>query len=300
MITGISYFSFRGMDTIPGSTGISGKSLRISGGLYDCLYSSSSLTDTAKNEADWEETTILHAKFNDDLYAGNVNFGIDNTTNVLVKRREKGTFKWLPIFDIPVLGDIKNLDVDVVDRYARCNTDYEYAIVPIINGKEGSYNIGVIRSEFDGLHLIDPTGACHSAFRSEWQITKNRPSVKTASLGSKYQYVLYNSKNNFYTGTITTTFVKTNPELCTIPEPETLDYSMEVMEFLTNGRTKILKLENGQIYMVEIGDNPSLSATEHPFLPETAFDWMQVGDCESNEDLYNFGLSDLGYEWWVS
>ena len=57
---------------------------------------------------------MLHAKMNGTTYAGNADFSVNNTTNILVKRRKKGEFKWFTLFDIP----------------ANKASDYEFTVLP--------------------------------------------------------------------------------------------------------------------------------------------------------------------------
>lgn len=62
----------------------------IKNGVYDDFYATA--IDESIKEPDsfivpesWDSATYLHANFNGNIYSGNSDFGVENTTNVLFK-----------------------------------------------------------------------------------------------------------------------------------------------------------------------------------------------------------------------
>ena len=50
--------------------------------------------------------------------------------------------------------------------------------------------------------------------------------------------------------------------------------------------------------MIEIVDTPTDSNTEHPELHIISFNFVEVGDPLSNEDMYLNGFLDISEAWW--
>ena len=44
--------------------------------------------------------------------------------------------------------------------------------------------------------------------------------------------------------------------------------------------------------MISVVDSPTESEGEHNFLPVTAFNWVEIGDCDSGDDLRYYGFID--------
>ena len=73
--------------------------IELSDGVYDDLRVSKNVTDELKvtipQEWDWD--TILHAKFNGNVCAGNVNWRFDTVSHLIIKRKKTGDFKWITL-----------------------------------------------------------------------------------------------------------------------------------------------------------------------------------------------------------
>lgn len=53
----------------------------------------------------WNYDTIMIADFKNDLLAGNLAFALDSVSSIRIKQREKGTFQWRSIYDIPIAAE---------------------------------------------------------------------------------------------------------------------------------------------------------------------------------------------------
>lgn len=69
-----------------------------------------------------------------------------------------------------------------------------------------------------------------------------------------------------------------------------------IEKFLTNKSPKILKDWNGNIWLIMITDNVSVSFTNEWGMGIGTFSasWTEIGDVENQEDLENSGLISLG------
>ena len=63
---------------------------------------------------------------------------------------------------------------------------------------------------------------------------------------------------------------------------------------------KILKLNDGRIYLIKITGKPTDISEGHEDLRRISFEWVEIGDVNSEKDLYLNNLSDVSAEWWWS
>lgn len=277
--------------------------VRLENAIFDTVRIDSEITDDFDISEDWTATTKLLALFKGNLYAGNVNLGVDNTTNIIVKRREVGDFEWFNMFNIPV-ESVESFDFNLIDRYASGGVDYQYAVVPIIDGLEGEYNFGTseetgenyIACNFGGFILLDRDTEYASYLDVSFDTQKNQTRNSVVPLNSKYPYIIKNSQNNYYSGNASATFVKV--EDCEHIKKESRKYREELLDFLVNDNVKILKYFDGRTFMIEIIEPPTDTASEHPDKHAISFTFTEVGDVLSNEDMYINGFLDISEEWW--
>ena len=89
----------------------------------------------------WSYDTILNADFNGNINAGGLKYTLEQISEIRIKRRVKGTFDWTELkrYQINTIEDINIVYKDFLNKYG---VEYEYAIVPVIEGAEGEYIIG--------------------------------------------------------------------------------------------------------------------------------------------------------------
>lgn len=277
--------------------------VRIENAIFDAVRIDNELTDDFDISEDWNTTTKLMAFFRGNLYGGNVNLGIDNTTNIIIKRREVGQFEWFNMFDIPVV-DIDSFNFNLIDRYASGGVEYQYAVVPIINGFEGEYNFGkseetgedFISCNFGGIIVLDRDTEYSSYLDISFDTQKNQSKSSVVPLNSKYPYVIKNSQSNYYSGNASATFIRFDG--CKYNKKDSRKYRDELLDFLVNDNVKIIKYFDGRSYMVEITEVPTDTASEHPDKHTISFSFTEVGDLLSNEDMHDNGFLDISEEWW--
>lgn len=246
-------------------------------------------------EQTWDFDTILHAMFDGNLHAGNVDFTLDQVSKIRIKRRKIDSYDWITLFEIPI-EKIEDFDFERIDRYARSNQEYEYALVPVIGDNEGNLNINTIKSEFEGIYLVEKTLGYGSAIETTISTQKNRPTSVINTLGRRTPYVISNGMNNYYSGQVSTVFVDQNLDTCEYDTVNGWKYREAIMDFLCDGKPKILKHEDGRMWMINITGSPSESESPHPLYPTTTFDWVEIGDVNSSNMLYENNFIDVNVE----
>lgn len=239
----------------------------------------------------WDGNTQMDADFKGNINAGNVDYVVGNISQIRVKRRKKGDFDWYTLYNIPVT-DPTDIDFVRYDYLAQNDTDYEYAIVPIIGNVEGEYSMNSITSSFYGIFITD--GTTNYKFKENATYTNNERVHLTGTYepyGSKYPIIINNGQLSYDKGT-------TGGEVIVFTSNEQLDRKTTVerlnaiKKFLVTPSAKILKDFNGNIWLVTITDN--LPITYHSEVgmgfARVDFNWAEIGDSDSGQDLYDSGL----------
>ena len=73
--------------------------IELSDGIYDDLRVTHNVTEELSSEInqEWDWDTILHAKFDGNTSAGNVDWDLDRVSYLLVKRKKVDEFKWITL-----------------------------------------------------------------------------------------------------------------------------------------------------------------------------------------------------------
>lgn len=275
-------------------------------GIYDYLYITKAADISVNDEppADWDSfDIILYAKFNGSTHAGNIDQSAEETTHLAVKRRALDTFLWQTLA-------VK--EVHTIDDFTFYYNDYsvpsgqptEYAIVPVYYGIEGRYSTAHVTPKFDMMFLIEGDTVYGTPITDGFcDTTRNIPSANLELLNRKYPIFVSNTIADYNTGQCTGSFVRINEDTCDAEMDIRYDYSRityqkEIMDFLSDRSPKILKLPDGRIWLVQIAQNPTDTADQYYNNRKISFSWVEIGDVNSEEDLYYLGLSDISPEWW--
>lgn len=285
--------------------------IELSGVMADVLAVTKDVTfePTAKINKEWDWDTILIADFNDDTFAGNVKWDINAISHVTIKRRIVGTYKWVTLA-VQEVNDIDDFNLSGTDITAE-SLEYEYAIVPLFNnGAEGEYystpTVDVTNSD---LVVIDSTGIYHTPLTDGYcDTTDVHPNSVLELLHNRYPTIVRNTEANYETINVTGNFVPFDDEkncsfnkaLDGTPQGDRLRhlYARQVKEFLTNGKTKILKNVDGQCWLVYVTTPPTDTADGYYNIRKLSFGCTETGSLKSEEDLYYAGLLDVPEEFW--
>lgn len=273
-------------------------SVQIFDGTYNHLFLSADPTLTVNNFDDaWTYDTKMNADFEGNFNAGNSGFSVKTTDHIVIKRREFGASDWITIF-VKEITDASDFNLHIIDTYARAGVEYEYCISSFINGIENSYEIVNVYSDFDGYYITDKDCIYGTIYDLDGCDTSRNIAAQTLQLlNSKYMNVVSNSQLNCDSGSITGTFIRTD-ENDAFNASTSIQYRNDLKNRLANQKPLILKICDGRIWMIRVTGTPVDSVGSHPDIRQINFEWVEIGDVNDMEALYNMGFSDVDSRWW--
>lgn len=244
----------------------------------------------------WDFDTIIDCDFEDGTGAGNVEFTLSQLSSIKIKRRKKGDFNWITVQEIPI-NSRADLNSIRRDYFIPSYEEFEWALVPILNGVEGQYIIGSLTTEFNGVFISDVT----KTFKLDKNVSYNsRSSVQSVGqitpLGRRYPVVIKNGNANYEIGTVSGMLL--GEEYDDTHEINRKDISKQIddfVNFLKNGNPKMLKDWNGNIWMLMIVGNPSVSYNNNygMGIANVSFEWTEQGKYDNEDDLYDNGFIEI-------
>lgn len=299
MFLGTTFFCGKHTLLPPATNVTNFDSVSITDGKYDHLYMSTNPTNTLEDiDKDWTYDTRLNASFEKDLEAGSVGFSTKNTDKIVIKTREKGTFDWRTIHTVDV---VDNEDFNFIWNYpySRNLSTNEYMLVSMINGIENSYFIIEAKTEFEGYFIVDKDNIYGTIFNIQLTDTTQNINVATLPLlNNRYPSVYMNADTNYTSGTTSGCWLKFDTEKSEADIEAGVMYRQEVMQWLCNGMPKILKLEDGRIYLIKVVGQPTDTNEGHKDLRRISFDWVEIGDVNDPKTLYMNNLSKVEQKYW--
>lgn len=244
---------------------------------------------------EWDYDTVLDADFNENINAGNVDFLINSISAVKIKRRVKGSFDWLTLKTIPV-SKVEDLNFVFNDFLNSYGVDYEYALVPVINDIEGNYLINSVHSVFNGVFIGDAEQTFKFLYNVEYGTNSRNQQIGTFEpLGKKYPVIIGNGLLSYESGSVSATILNDDYEQTgKVDSLAIVKKKTVIKDFLTNKKAKILKDWAGNMWLCMVTDNIQVSYKSGSGLkiPQVQFNWVQIGDAESQNDLYTNGVID--------
>ena len=244
---------------------------------------------------EWNYDTIMDADFDGDINAGNVDFLIEQVSAIKIKRRIKGTFDWITLETVPI-SKVEDLEFTFVDRLNAYGVEYEYAFVPILNDIEGNYIINSVYSEFNGVYIGDFNNIYRLFFEVNYSNEMRNQQIGTLQpLGRKYPVIVANGNLSYDSGTVAAMILNDDyTETRTIDKIDIVERKETLKDYLTDKKAKILKDWNGNIKLIMVSTSPTVAYKENSGMsvPQITFGWTEIGDANSQSDLYNNGVID--------
>lgn len=269
--------------------------VQVQNGIFDHFHLTSNVTSDYSpiKNTEWAYLDIIVANFNGNINGGNVDFLLQYLTAIKVKRRIKGTFNWVTLKTVTVKA-FEDLNFAFNDYIAANNTDYEYALVPILNGAEGDYIINSITSQFKGVFICEKdsiykfyAGVAYGTGKRVKKIGVFEP------YGSKYPVIVANAKTNYYSNSISFTVLPLDYEKNRIMNRYEINkLTEEILNYITNNKAKIIKDWNNSIHLVYPSSEPNITYDNNWGMGKVdiSFDYVEVGDANNEKDLMEFGL----------
>lgn len=242
----------------------------------------------------WDYDTVLDADFNGNIEAGNVDFLIEQISAIKIKRRVQGTFNWLTLKTIPV-NTVEDLTFVFNDLLNQNNVTYEYALVPIIEDVEGEYIINTVLSQFNGVFIGDAETIYKFLYEVEYGNNQRNQQIGVFQvLGKQYPVFVANGELSYESGSVTATILNEDFQQNGIDRTAITQLKDAIKDFLTNRKAKILKDWNGNEWLTIVNSNIGVTykSSYGMGIPVINFEWTEIGDAQSQQDLYNNGILD--------
>ena len=265
--------------------------ITLDNGIYDDLFITKNYNiEVTNSNKEWSFDTVLHAMFNDNLLAGNIEFALNTITSIRIKQREKGKFDWITIYDIPI-NSIEDLAFVRTYKYCKGNTDYEFAVLPVLNNTiEGNMSVVECESKFTGAYLMERDSSIQMVVNFESTQQRNHSSNTIQTLGRIKPFYITNGMSNYESGSINVVFIQFDN--CELNSKTGAKYRKNIYDVLTDKRPKILKFDDGRTYIIGITD--AISQSSDVDLPLSTITWTEIANIDSEEDLYENGFLDWG------
>lgn len=199
---------------------------------------------------------------------------------IRIKRKnDKNEMETLGEFAVPVAG---GLNFVVRDYSARAGKTYSYYAIPLIGDREGVGAKRDAKSEFRELFIGngDKQFACGLNMQYTYQLHHSASYVQTYY--SRYPHAIHNGNMRYATGSVTGLFLRRDARGEFIKEGAH-DYKEELLEFLTDGKPKVLKTPEGHMWHVSIDGEPKEDESEYIGASTVTFAWTETGP--ANESL---------------
>lgn len=275
---------------------ISFNSVELENGIFSHWYATRDITSqySPTVPTTWDYLTIMDANFNGTLEAGNVNYDLTQIEGIRIKRRKLTDYDWITIDFIPISELIESLSFTINDNLTQSGVEYEYAFVPVTSGVEGNYVTNTITSKFEGVFICDKETIYKFYAGVNYNSNQRVQKIGTFEpLGKKYPVVVSNSIINYEIGSVTGTVLPNDYlETYNLDKLKMVQERKELLDFLTNKKAKILKDWNGNIWLMIITNNPSVSYQRGSSMgiADVSASWTEIGDFNNQKDLYNTGL----------
>lgn len=266
--------------------------ITLTNGIFDDLYISKKFDYTFTSDLQWDFDTVLHATYDGHINAGNITLSISQISSFKIKRRKSKAYNWELLFEIPV-SSVEDFSFERFDKYVSSNTSYEYTIIPVNNNIEGEYNINSITPEFEGMFIVDKENTFSTLLDAKVTVQREQTATTLKTLDSKYPFVFKNSRNNYSSGSATGVFIEFDYVAREYKTKEGYGFRAKLNDFLLNGNPKILKMDDGRTWLVNVVENISEDQENWTDKITTSLNWVETGDANNALDLYTNGLIDV-------
>lgn len=199
----------------------------------------------------------------------------EGLTSVRIKRKTDKDAVWKTIYTHSV-ATVDDLTVTLEDRNTVAGKTYIYAAIPVFSNVEGIGVTGEIKTRFKGWYVADSTAEYELGLNVTFSKRKNTSLAYIQTLGSKYPYAISNGNLNYYTGNFSALFLPKN-ETGEFTREGAYEFKQAALEFLSNGKTKILKSYEGEAMKIRVDDAVELEQSEYEDAASIRFSFTEVG-----------------------
>ena len=167
-------------------------------------------------------------------------------------------------------------------------------VTSIENGTEGDYVTAKVMSQFNGIFICQSDEIyklyADVNFGSAEQVRKTGI---YEPLGRKYPIVVSNALTNYYKGSLSGKLILDKDiETGKIDREAEIRYRKSFTDFVANSKAKIIKDYNGNMWLVMIVDNITISPinTLNYGIANIGFNFVEIGDASNQQDLMDAGI----------
>lgn len=216
---------------------------------------------------------------------------LSNVKSIRVKRKIAGQYDsaFMVIYEKNISSADDSVFV-IYDNFAKAKTNYVYAacIVFTNENESGLIRTGSVLSKFYGVAICDMSTIYSTELETEFDFVKNHKSNLITTLNDKYPYVVKTDNTDYWSGSISAFWIGINN--CDFDFENAVSYRENFMNWLNNSQSKILKFDDGRAYLIYVSSGSTRKSDSHPDKEIISFEWTEIGDCGSKEDLYRNGL----------
>lgn len=211
-------------------------------------------------------------------------------TSVVIRRKQHDASTWITISTI-VIRNEAGLDFVVSDIYARPHVTYDYAVDMMSGETQVSTEVFTVEVTFDGIMIgtEERQYSCILNPKVEYTLHYNMDYIQP--LFSKYPKSIQNGNMCYSTGSVQGLFIPMTNNGLTLEDEYA--YKRELLQFLANGKKKLLKTYDGHMWMVQIDKDPQEVINEYEQASEIKFSWTEVADIPTVGIANNY-LDDMG------
>ena len=290
--------------------------ITLAGQYAEKLYGDSEARTTSKGDwyqtpEHWSYKTLFVVNFDENLSGGNITHSTESVKGIKIKRKLPQETNWKTIYYKQNISSSKDFDLvdeegnQLVDFLEPNDTDIEYMYVPVFHSdEEGTEDIDInsrvvkVHSHFEadvvvGRNDYDLMVGYPARLNPTFNYQRQRNNNAITTLGSKYPFVINNGLTDYYSGEMQAIFMLLRDD-CSLDIEGSDRYRDNLNTFLSNGKAKLIKTCEGQLFLVAIngaitnnsqgyytGDNKLAN------IVNTKFNWTQIGDALDINDLYD-------------
>lgn len=269
---------------------------RITSGIYEKLnVQSGQLEHNKIPPMDWGTTTLGNCDFENNVNLGNVSYLADTINSIRLKRAITGTDNWQTLVEV-VITESEDFKFIHHDFYNRSNVRYTYALVNVdIDGNEQPPNTKEIDSSFNQVVLLDSEDVYY--LTSNYTIPSASRPQKIGiydTIGAKYSTIIKNGLLNYDRMTVSAVIL-TDTNVKSINTIKQVALRNSYLNFVTNGKPKILKDFNGNIWLIGIISEPSVDYFTELGNGTAAitFEFAEIGNSDNQIDMINNGMTPV-------
>jgi hypothetical protein len=237
---------------------------------------------------------IINCLFEGNLDGGNLaSGGLSQIISMKLKRKLPNDYRWATIYEKNI-QTFDDLNIHFKDYCVPSGIEQEYALVAVLNGNvESDYFTNTIVPTQNGIVIAGTDRAYKISNGVVYSsITQNRQLNALLPIGRTYPVIVQNSKIKYKTGTLQGMILGyTFDEERQIIVNDVVAQTEEIIDFLCDGKAKVITDWNGNVWLVRITDNPVVSPKDTTGATNTiSFSWTEQGKYNVESDLIENNL----------